>query len=133
MQVIELVGRVLFALIFVKSVPGHFTAGTIAFAAGAGVPLASVLVPFSGVLAGVGGLSVALGYYAKVGAALLVMFLVPVTLMMHAYWAAPDAQRQMQSIQFVKNMALVGGALMIMAHGAGPLSFDARRRGPASV
>ena len=133
MSVIELLGRVLFAFIFVKSMPGHFSAGTIGYAAQAGVPMASLLVPLSGVIAGVGGLSVALGYYTRVGAGLVVLFLVPVTLSLHAFWSAPDAQRQMQVIQFTKNLALIGAALMVMAHGAGPLSLDARRRQPANV
>ena len=62
------VGRVLFALIFLMSAPGHFSAKIIGYAASQGVPWASVLVPLSGVMALVGGLSIALGYRAKLGA-----------------------------------------------------------------
>lgn len=128
MKFVELIGRVLFALIFLKSAPGHIAGDSVAYAAKAGVPMAALLVPLSGLLAGVGGLSVALGYYAKVGAWLLVLFLAPVTFMMHAFWAIDDpAARQMQSISFIKNVALIGAALMIAAHGAGPLSLDQRR------
>src|SRR2546430_6719162 len=69
---------------------GHFSAGYIGYAAQAGVPAPGLLVPLSGVIAILGGLSVTLGYKAKVGAWLLVLFLVPVTLKMHAFWAVTD-------------------------------------------
>src|SRR5450432_3130457 len=73
------VGRLLFAAIFLMSVPTHFAQSTIDHAASAGVPLANVLVPLSGLLELVGGLSVLLGYHARIGALLLALFLVPVT------------------------------------------------------
>jgi putative oxidoreductase len=122
-------GRALFAAIFVMSAFGHFSQATIGYAASQGVPAAGVLVPLSGVLSLVGGLSVLLGYRARIGAGLLVLFLVPVTLTMHAFWAASDpAMAQMQLINFMKNVSLVGGALLLMYFGAGALSLDARRR-----
>jgi len=68
-------GRVLFALIFLQTVPMHFSEAGIQYAAAHGVPAAGLLVPLSGVMAFVGGLSVALGYYARVGALLLALFL----------------------------------------------------------
>lgn len=120
-------GRALFALIFLYALPGHFSAGTVAYAAAAGVPLAELAVPLSGILAAVGGLSVLLGYRARLGAWLLVLFLVPVTLMMHAFWAVDDAAAaQLQRVLFLKNAALAGGALLIAHFGAGPFSLDAR-------
>jgi putative oxidoreductase len=122
------VGRVLFALIFVISGPEHFSSGSIGYAAAQGVPLARVVVPLSGVLAIAGGLSVALGYRTKLGAWLLVFFLVPVTLMMHAFWAAKDPMTvQLQQIMFMKNLSMLGGALLLTHFGAGPVSLDARR------
>ena len=127
MSYMVLVGRILFSLIFVKSSFGHFSAGTIGYAAAQGVPLASIAVPVSGVLALLGGLSVAFGYKAKFGAWLLVLFLVPVTIMMHRFWGLPDAQAaMMQQIHFMKNLSMLGGALLIAHFGPGPLSLDAR-------
>lgn len=121
------IGRVLFALIFVVAAPGHFTAKTIDHAASEGIPLASLAVPLSGLMSGLGGLAVALGYRARLGAWLLVLFLVPVTFMMHAFWAIPDpAAAQTQQIMFMKNLSMLGGALLIAYYGAGPLSLDAR-------
>jgi len=122
-------GRLLFTAIFILAAPGHFSAGTIAYAAKAGVPAASVLVPISGALALIGGLSVLLGYRARAGAWLLVLFLVPVTLFMHRFWGLSNpATAQMQQVNFMKNIALLGCALLIAYFGAGPISFDARRR-----
>jgi putative oxidoreductase len=122
-------GRALFSAIFLVAALGHFSAPTIAYAASHGVPLASIAVPLSGVMALVGGLSVLLGYKAKIGAWLLVLFLVPVTLMMHNFWAVTDpAMAQVQQVMFLKNLSMLGGALLIAHFGAGPLSLDSRRR-----
>jgi putative oxidoreductase len=126
MKCTPLIGRILFSLIFLMAGPGHFAKGTIQYAASQGVPLASIAVRLSGVLALVGGLSLLLGFKARWGAGLLLLFLVPVTLMMHAFWAVKDpAMAQMQQVNFTKNLALAGGALLIVYFGSGPLSLDA--------
>ena len=122
-------GRALFASIFIMASLGHFSKQTIGYAASQGVPLASLLVPFSGVLALVGGLSILLGYKARWGAALIVLFLVPVNFMMHKFWAVSDPMAaQVQQIMFMKNLSMLGGALLIAHFGAGPMSIDAWRR-----
>jgi putative oxidoreductase len=122
------VGRALFALIFLFAGPGHFSQQTIDYAASQGVPLANLAVPLSGVIAIAGGLSVLLGYRARIGAALLILFLVPVTFALHKFWAVTDPMMaQMQLVMFLKNVALIGGALLIAHFGAGPISLDARR------
>lgn len=121
------VGRGLFALIFILAAPGHFSAATIAYAHAQGVALANILVPLSGVLALLGGTSVALGFKTRVGAALLVLFLLPVTLLMHKFWSVADPQAaMMQQVMFMKNVSLLGCALILTHVGAGPISIDAR-------
>ena len=121
------IARLLFVALFLMSAPNHFKAGTIAYAAQQGVPFASILVPFSGILAIAGGLSVLLGWHARAGAWLLVAFLVPVTFMMHAFWNVPDPMmRQVQMAMFMKNLAMLGGALLVAYWGAGPVSLDER-------
>jgi putative oxidoreductase len=105
----------------------HFSRQTIAYAASQGVPLASIAVPLSGVLALAGGLSILLGYRAKIGAWLLILFLAAVTPMMHNFWTVADPMmHQMQFIMFMKNLSMLGGALFISQSGAGPWSLDAR-------
>src|SRR6266571_642780 len=97
------IGRALFSLIFIVAAFGHFSSGTIGYAAAQGVPLAGLVVPVSGIIALSGGLSILLGYRAKLGAWLLVLFLVPVTLSMHAFWAVPDPMMaQIQQAMFMK-------------------------------
>ena len=126
MKYIVLAGRIFYSLIFVMASTGHFSEQTIAYAASQGVPLASIAVPLSGVMALLGGLSVALGYKAKYGAWLLVLFLVPVTVMMHNFWAVTDPMTaRMQQAMFMKNLAMLGSAFLITHFGSGPLSLDA--------
>src|SRR5258707_9146770 len=106
----------------------HFSRQTIAFSVSQGVPLAWIAVPLSGVVAIAGGLSILLGYRAKLGAWLIVLFLIPVSLMMHKFWTVSDPMMaQIQMILFMKNVSMLGGALLISQFGAGPFSPDARR------
>jgi putative oxidoreductase len=125
---VVVLGRFFYVLIFLMAGANHFSRQTIAFAASQGVPFASIAVPLSGVLAIAGGFSILLGYRAKLGAWLIVVFLVPVTLMMHKFWAVQDPRMaQMHMILFMKNVAMLGGAMLISQLGAGPFSLDARR------
>ena len=124
-----LVGRALFGLIFLLSGPRHFLGSTIAYAASQGVPLASIAVPISGVLAVLGGLSILLGYHARVGAWLIAIFLIGVTPLLHKFWGVSDPMMfQIQFVNFMKNLSMLGGALLIVHFGAGPWSLDARSR-----
>jgi len=121
-----LAGRQLFSMIFIIASAGHFSPRTIDAAAAHGVPLPGLLVPLSGLIALVGGLSVLLGFQTRLGAWLLVIFLVPVTVMMHNFWSAPDSMTlQIEKAMFLKNVTMLGGALVISYFGAGPLSVDA--------
>jgi putative oxidoreductase len=125
---VVLLGRIFFVLIFLLSGPNHFASQTIAYAASQGVPMASIAVPFSGVLALLGGLSVAIGYRARVGAWLIALFLVLVTPLMHKFWTVSDPMmHMMQFIMFMKNLSMLGAALLISQLGAGPWSLDWRR------
>jgi putative oxidoreductase len=102
---------------------------TIAYAAAQGAPMASIAVPFSGLLAILGGLSILLGFRAKIGAWFIVLFLAGVTPMMHKFWAVSDPMMaQMQMIMFMKNLSMLGGALLITQFGSGPWSLDSRAK-----
>lgn len=122
------VARFFFSLIFILSGFNHFSSGSVSYAASQGIPIPDILVPISGLLAIVGGLSVLLGIHARMGAVVLLLFLIPVTFLMHNFWAFSDpAAAQMQMIQFLKNISLIGGALFVLFYGAGPISFDNHR------
>jgi putative oxidoreductase len=129
MKYIVLLGRIFYSLMFLNSGLFLFSGMAAGYASSQGVPLASFLVPLSGVMAIAGGLLIVLGYKAKLGAWLIVAFLIPVTFTMHAFWKETDPnQMQMQLSNFLKNISMLGGAFLITWFGAGPLSFDNRRQ-----
>jgi len=124
--VVVVLGRALFALIFIVAGVSHFMHQTVAMAAAQGVPMASIAVPLSGLLSLVGGVLIALGYRAKLGAWLIVLFLVGVT-PMHNFWAVSDPMmKMMQMAMFMKNVAMLGGALLITQFGSGPGSLNSK-------
>jgi putative oxidoreductase len=125
MKYFLLLGRILFSLIFIFSGVHHFSPAIIDYASSQGVPMATFLVPLSGIIAILGGLSIALGFKAKWGAWLIIIFLVPVTFSMHKFWTITDPQASMvQMIMFMKNISMLGGALIISYFAAGPVSVD---------
>jgi putative oxidoreductase len=126
---IVLLGRFFFVLIFLLAAPGHFSRQTIGYAASQGVPLASIAVPISGILAILGALSILLGYKPRIGAWLIVLFLAGVTPMLHRFWGVADPMaHQMQFIHFMKNLSMMGGALLISQFGTGPWSITKEER-----
>jgi putative oxidoreductase len=118
MDIVFLVGRVLFALLFISSgFMAHLGAGGKAgreYARSLGAPSPDLLVPLSGVVIIAGGAMIALGLWADLGALLVLGFLAGITPIMHAYWKVEDPQmQQIQSAMFFKNVALAGAALII--------------------
>lgn len=120
---IPLVARAFLATIFLYSAFGKITgfSGTQQYMAASGIPqaLTGLLLVGAIILELFGGLSVLLGYKARWGAIALILFLIPATLIFHTNFAQP-----MQLIQFMKNLGLLGGLLMVYAFGSGPLSVD---------
>jgi putative oxidoreductase len=123
-----LAGRILIAVIFLLSGLGKLGnwGGTASMMASKGLPLVPLLLPLTVLFELGGGLSVLLGFKARIGAIALILFLIPVTLVFHDFWAVQGPQRQMQMINFLKNVAIMGGLAYVVAFGAGPLSIDAR-------
>jgi uncharacterized membrane protein YphA (DoxX/SURF4 family) len=115
---IVLIGRILFAAIFVASAFGHLTQtqAMSGYAQAKGVPAARPAVLVSGLVILAGGLMVLLGLWADLGALLLVVFLVPTAVLMHPFWKETDSgAKQMEMIQFQKDIALAGAALITFA------------------
>jgi uncharacterized membrane protein YphA (DoxX/SURF4 family) len=118
MDVIVLIGRILFALLFLFSGVAHLRAtDTMAgYAQSKGVPNARIGVLASGVLILVGAVMLILGVWADLGALFIALFLIPTALLMHAFWKETDAGAKMQEqIQFNKDIALAGAALALFA------------------
>ena len=73
----------------------------------------------------IGGLSVVAGAWTRIGALFLLVFLAAATFYFHDFWKFTDpTQQQLQTIQFMKNLAIGGGLLSLIAHGGGPWSVD---------
>jgi uncharacterized membrane protein YphA (DoxX/SURF4 family) len=115
MDVVFLIGRILFVLVFVPSgATIHMSRQGVEYARMYNAPAPELLVPASGVAIVVGGLLVALGIWADLGALILGAFVVAIAPIMHAFWKEEDAQmRGIQQSQFMKNVALAGGALVL--------------------
>jgi putative oxidoreductase len=115
MEVVFLIGRILFGMLFVASgLTVHLNRQGVEYARGYGAPAPELTVPLSGVAIVVGGLLVILGIWADAGALILVAFLAGITPIMHAYWKEEDPQAQaIQQAMFMKNFALAGAALII--------------------
>lgn len=114
MDFLLLVARIVFGAMFAVSAMGHLTqsAGMAGYAESRGVPNARIMVLFSGVVLAIGALSLVLGIWPDLGALALICFLVPTAFLMHGFWKESDAQaKQMEQIQFMKDMSLAGGAL----------------------
>jgi putative oxidoreductase len=117
-DVIVLIGRILFAYLFITSGVSHFAhRKTMApYAAAKGLPAAMPATLAAGALQLVGALMVLLGVWADLGALLLFLFLLPTAVLMHAFWKETDQQGRMnETIQFNKDLALAGAALMLFA------------------
>ena len=113
-----LLGRVLFGGVFLFSGLNHFIylQNMSAYANSRGVPLPQFAVALAGLMILLGGVSVIIGYRPRLGLALIILFLVPVTLIMHNFWAVTDPQARMAELtNFLKNTALTGAAFALMA------------------
>ena len=109
-------GRLIFGGFFVNAAYNHFTKiGMMAgYSASKGVPAPKLAVVGSGVLLLAGGLGVILGVWVQCALLCLVLFLVPTSFIMHAYWKVPDPMARMgERVNFQKNMALLGAVLML--------------------
>lgn len=110
-------GRVLLAILFLFSGLGKIMnwSGTETMMAGKGIPLPAVALALAILFEIAGGLSVLTGYHARWGALALFLYLIPVSLTLHNFWAYEDGERQGQMINFMKNVSIMGGLLVTAA------------------
>lgn len=124
--VLPLMARIFISLIFILSGINKIMdpESTQQFMAAQGIPATGFFLIGAIILEVGGGLAVLLGYNAKRGALALTIFLIPTTFIFHTNFA-----EKIQMIQFMKNLAVLGGLFMIMAFGPGSISFDERKKG----
>jgi len=112
-RIVPFVSRLLLAFIFIFSGIGKIFgwSATAGYMASKGLPLVPVLLVGAIVVEVVGGLAILFHIYARWAALVLVVYLIPVTLIFHDFWAVPAEQQQIQMIMFLKNLAIMGGLL----------------------
>ena len=127
---IPLVARTFLAVIFLRSGVGKLMgfAGTQEQIAGAGLPLAPLVTVFTIAFLLLGGAALILGYKARIGGILLLLFLIPATVVFHN-----PIVDSTQMVQFMKNLAITGGLLMVVAYGSGPVSLDNQITAPGTA
>lgn len=116
MDILILIARFLFSLIFLISGIGHFTQTKMMteYSKSKKVPVPGFAVFITGIMIILGGLSILLGAYVNIGAILLVIFLIPSAFIMHNFWTVKDPMmKQMDQVQFLKDLALAGASFLI--------------------
>jgi putative oxidoreductase len=123
-----LVGRILLGLLFIISGFGKITGyeGTAGYMASKGMPFVNLLLPAAIAVELGGGLLLALGFKARWAALAIFLFLIPTTLIFHAFWGIDPKEAATQQVNFLKNVAIMGGMLMVFAHGPGAYGVDKR-------
>jgi putative oxidoreductase len=119
MYALFIVGRILFGGFFLVSAWSHFKnlENMSGYAKSKGVPAPKLAVVLSGLLFLLGGLSIIFGFRPDLGLGAIIITLIPITFMMHPFWkeAGDAAQKGNDRIHFMKNAALIGACLIILA------------------
>lgn len=116
-EIIFFIGRLLLGGFILYNAYGHFAnlAGMTAYAESKKVPMAKMAIIVSGLLLLFGGYTIIAGVRVTAGIAALVLFFVPVTFTMHAFWKEEGQARMMEKVQFMKNLAILGAVLALLA------------------
>jgi putative oxidoreductase len=127
---LALVGRLLLALVFLPAGISKVTgfAGMVGYTASVGMPLPQVATAIALVIEIVGGIALIVGFGTRWAALALAFFTLVASFFFHNYWTLPADQQMIQQLMFFKNIGLVGGLLVLAAHGAGAWSLDAKRQ-----
>lgn len=128
--VVSVLGRVMLATIFFMSAVGNKIpnfSGVVAYMTGEGVPSPRLMLALAILFLLFGSVSVILGYHARFGATLLLVFLAPATYYFHDFWTFTGPEKDAQMIQFMKNLSMAGAMLFVIANGPGKGSLDGRR------
>lgn len=124
-----LIGRIFFSIIFLMSGYNKIKGwdGTAGYMTAKGMPLVPLFLFGAIAFELLGGLSILLGFNAKLGALALIIFLIPTTLIFHDFWTLEGGARMTQQIMFMKNLTITGGLFMVLGLGSGPFSLDKKK------
>jgi putative oxidoreductase len=127
-SIVSVLGRLLLVAIFLMSALGNKIpnfAGVVGYMQQHGVPFPELALAGAIAFLLVGSVLVLLGWHARLGAQLLLVFLVLATYFFHDFWNLTDPQaKQEQMIQFLKNASIMGAMLLIIANGSGAGSLE---------
>jgi putative oxidoreductase len=118
MDVLFLIGRIIVGVYYIYGGMRHFTLLEMytGYAGSKGVPAPKTMTIVAGILLLIGGVTILLGVKPVIGVIALALFFLPVTFTMHTFWAMTDQMAKMtETVNFTKNMALLGSALMFLA------------------
>lgn len=127
----SLVGRILISLIFVMSGFQKFMMFSMmtGVAAAKHLPMPTLAIGVAATIEVVGGLAILAGFHTKLAAWVVFLFLIPTTLLFHNFWTMQGMERMDNQGHFMKNLAIMGGLLILAANGAGGYSVDSSRAG----
>jgi putative oxidoreductase len=125
-DVAALIGRILLAYVFIPSGFSTLTdfAGTVGYVKGVSVPMPEVAAAVKIAIELGAGFMVLFGFKTRWAALAMIVYLIVITPLFHAYWSAPEAMRMAQELNFTKNVGILGGFLLLLAFGPGRLSVD---------
>ena len=126
---LSLAGRLLLALLFLPAGLMKITGfeGTVGYIGAAGLPLPQLAALLAIVVEVGGGLALIAGFGTRFAALALALFTLVASFVFHNFWSVPADQAMVQQLMFFKNIAVVGGLLVLAAQGAGTISLDARK------
>jgi len=128
-SIVPLCGRVLLSAVFILGGIGKIFGFSMeeGFVAAKHLPLPAVALGIALVIELVGGLALLVGLYTKFTAWIVFLYMIPTTFLFHNFWAMQGPDRLDNMIHFEKNLAIMGGLLLLAAFGAGAYSIDSSR------
>lgn len=126
---LALIGRILLCCVFLVSAYAKITewSASVQMMAAKGIPAASVFLATAIVIECLGGLAILTGFKAKQAALIVFLYLIPVTFLFHNFWEQGPAAQPMQLVNFLKNLAIMGGLLQLAAFGPGKFAIGKDR------
>lgn len=127
-HITNFVARLLFVALFLPAGLGKLMGfdGTVGYFTSLGLPIPAVAVAVTIFIEIAGSIALILGYQTRTAAWVLAIFTAAASVAGHAYWAAPTEQVFVQKLLFFKNLAVIGGLMLLAIKGAGKFSLDAR-------